>query len=97
MRGLVWNGVTMRLIREEPLTKAMYLYGGDHGEYPHDGNFCMDGLVYPDRRPHTGLMEFKNVNRPVRVVSFDQRKKNLPFIITFTLLTLKSMDALVMK
>ena len=52
--------------------KAMYWYGGDHGEYPHDGNFCMDGLVYPDRRPHTGLLECKNVNRPVRVCNYDQ-------------------------
>ena len=52
--------------------KEMYWYGGDHGEYPHDGNFCMDGLVYPDRRPHTGLLECKNVNRPVRVCGFDQ-------------------------
>ena len=43
-------------------------------EYPHDGNFCMDGLVYPDRTPHTGLLEFKNVHRPVRVLSFDQEK-----------------------
>lgn len=57
--------------------KPMYLYGGDHGEYPHDSNFCVDGLVYPDRRPHTGLLEFKNVNRPVRMVSFDQKKKEL--------------------
>ncbi len=52
--------------------KAKYLYGGDHNEYPHDGNFCIDGLVYPDRTPHTGLFECKNVNRPVRVQSFDQ-------------------------
>ncbi len=52
--------------------RKMYAYGGDHGEYPHDGNFCMDGLVYPDRRVHTGLLEFKNVYRPARVVSFDQ-------------------------
>lgn len=51
--------------------KKMYAYGGDHNEYPHDGNFCMDGLVYPDRTPHTGLMEFKNVHRPVRVTKFD--------------------------
>lgn len=51
--------------------KKIYYYGGDHGEYPHDGNFCMDGLVYPDRRPHTGLKEFKNVHRPARVVGFD--------------------------
>ena len=41
-------------------------YGGDFGEIQHDGNFCMDGLVYPDRRPHTGLKELKNVQRPLR-------------------------------
>lgn len=54
--------------------KKIYYYGGDHGEYPHDENFCMDGLVYPDRRPHTGLMEFANVYRPARVVSYDAEK-----------------------
>lgn len=51
--------------------KAKFLYGGDHNEYPHDGNFCMDGLVYPDRRPHTGLLEYKNVNRPLRVTAYN--------------------------
>ena len=51
--------------------KTRYYYGGDHGETIHDGNFCMDGLVYPDRTPHTGLLEYKNVYRPVRVVSYD--------------------------
>lgn len=43
-----------------------YLYGGDSGEVLHDGNFCVDGLVSPDRKPHTGLLELKNVWRPVR-------------------------------
>ncbi|MCI7181151.1 MAG: glycoside hydrolase family 2 TIM barrel-domain containing protein [Schaedlerella sp.] len=52
--------------------KAMYYYGGDHGEAIHDGNFCVDGLVYPDRRPHTGLLEYKNVHRPVRVSGYCQ-------------------------
>ncbi|MDD6856740.1 MAG: glycoside hydrolase family 2 TIM barrel-domain containing protein [Oscillospiraceae bacterium] len=52
--------------------RSIFYYGGDHGEWPHDGNFCMDGLVFPDRRPHTGLLEFKNVYRPARVVSYDQ-------------------------
>ncbi|MBQ1492102.1 MAG: beta-galactosidase, partial [Blautia sp.] len=50
--------------------RAIYYYGGDHGEFPQDGNFCLDGLVYPDRTPHTGLLEYKNVHRPARVVSF---------------------------
>ena len=43
-----------------------YTYGGDHGEKKHDGNFCVDGLVYPDREPSTGALEMKNVYRPVR-------------------------------
>jgi beta-galactosidase len=47
--------------------RVKYGYGGDFGEFPHDGEFCMDGLVYPDRRVHTGLLEYKNVIRPVRV------------------------------
>ena len=53
--------------------RTIYYYGGDHGEDVHDSNFCMDGLVYPDRRPHTGLLEYKNVYRPLRVVDVDQR------------------------
>lgn len=57
--------------------KRMYYYGGDHGEIVHDGNFCMDGLVYPDRKPHTGLLEYKNVYRPARVVSYDEKNGKL--------------------
>ncbi len=56
--------------------KAMYWYGGDHGELQHDGNFCLDGLVYPDRRPHTGLLEYKNVHRPLRA-SYDAARQVL--------------------
>lgn len=49
-----------------PDNREKYFYGGDFGEFPHDGNFCMDGLVYPDRTPHTGLLEYKNALRPLR-------------------------------
>ena len=51
--------------------KEKFGYGGDFGERHNDGNFCMDGLVYPDRRPHTGLLELKQVYRPVRVEKGD--------------------------
>lgn len=61
----VWAGKTEK-------GKDKFLYGGDFGEEFNDGNFCMDGLVYPDRRPHTGLLELKNVSRPVRVVSYNK-------------------------
>ena len=57
--------------------KTIYAYGGDHGEEIHDGNFCMDGLVYPDRMVHTGLLEYKNVYRPARVISYDKESGEL--------------------
>ena len=67
--GYIWEWCDHAIDRgTTPDGRRIYAYGGDSGEYPHDGNFCMDGLVYPDRTPHTGLQEFKNVYRPARVV-----------------------------
>ncbi len=65
--GFVWEFCdhAMDMGRTKDL-RDTYYYGGDWGEFPHDDNFCMDGLVYPDRRPHTGFLEVKNVFRPVR-------------------------------
>ncbi len=65
--GFVWEWCDHAVYKGiAPNGKAMYAYGGDHGELQHDGNFCLDGLVYPDRTPHTGLLEYKNVHRPLR-------------------------------
>ncbi|MFW9300485.1 glycoside hydrolase family 2 TIM barrel-domain containing protein [Glaesserella parasuis] len=58
-------------------------YGGDFGEYPHDSNFCMDGLVSPTRQPHSNLLELKNVNRPVRA-SLEQGKVYIKNYLHFT-------------
>ncbi|GGW63988.1 beta-galactosidase [Streptomyces lucensis JCM 4490] len=44
-----------------------YAYGGDFGEELHDGNFVCDGLLFPDRRPSPGLVEFKKVIEPVTI------------------------------
>ena len=41
-------------------------YGGDFGDYPNDGNFCLDGLVSAERQPHSSLAELKQVFRPLR-------------------------------
>ena len=43
-----------------------YTYGGDLDAFPNDGNFCVDGLVYPDRRPHTGFYELKQAQAPIK-------------------------------
>lgn len=59
--------------------KSKFGYGGAFDEKFHDGNFCMDGLVYPDRTPHTGLLEYKNVIRPVQ----SEKVKGKPYTFTF--------------
>ena len=76
--GFVWEWCDHTIAHGKTESgKTIYYYGGDHDEELHDGNFCMDGLVFPDRTPHTGILEYKNVYRPVRVVSYDQETGKL--------------------
>lgn len=70
--GFVWEWCDHAVATRTKDGRVRYLYGGDHGETVHDGNFCIDGLVFPDRTPHTGLLEYKNVHRPARLTAFDQ-------------------------
>ena len=73
MGGCVWEFIDHSfVIGDNIYADPHFTYGGDFGDFPHDGNFCVDGLVYPDRRPHTGLMEYKQVIKPFRLESFDQ-------------------------
>jgi len=64
MGGCVWEWADHAVYDEN--AQYRYTYGGDHGEKLHDGNFCVDGLMYPDRTPHTGALAMKEVYRPVR-------------------------------
>ncbi|MGN0447854.1 MAG: glycoside hydrolase family 2 TIM barrel-domain containing protein [Acutalibacteraceae bacterium] len=66
MGGCIWEWADHAFYDESGKYKYKYTYGGDHGDKYHDGNFCVDGLFYPDRRPHTGAYEMKQVYRPIR-------------------------------
>ncbi|WEH13094.1 glycoside hydrolase family 2 TIM barrel-domain containing protein [Streptomyces sp. VNUA24] len=61
--GFVWEWIDHGLAH--PLHG--YAYGGDYGEPVHDGNFVTDGLLFPDRTPSPGLVEYKKVIEPVRI------------------------------
>ena len=69
--GFVWEWTDHAVKTHTPDGVEYYAYGGDFGDEPNDGNFCMDGLVYPDRTPHTGLLELKNVLTPIRTEAED--------------------------
>ncbi|MBA5729168.1 glycoside hydrolase family 2 [Aerococcaceae bacterium INB8] len=61
----------------------VYRYGGDHGEFPHFGNFCMDGLMYPDRTPHVAVLEYRQVHRYLRIEDHDLSNGEFTFKSTF--------------
>lgn len=63
MGGCVWEMVDHAVLHED----GTYTYGGDHGEWEHDSNFCVDGLFYPDRSPSTGAKIIRHVYRPIRI------------------------------
>lgn len=63
MGGCVWEMVDHAVLQPD----GSYAYGGDHGEWEHDGNFCVDGLFYPDRTPSAGAEIIRFIYRPIRV------------------------------
>lgn len=70
--GFVWEWCDHGVYAGKTKTgKEKFLYGGDFGEFPVENNFCIDGLISPDRIPHTALQEYKNVLRPIRAQYID--------------------------
>ncbi len=66
--GFVWEWIDHG-IRQTSENGDYFAYGGDFGEEYHDANFIADGLVFPDRTPSPGLLEYKKVIEPVRVTA----------------------------
>ncbi len=74
--GCIWE-MTDHSVNIGKDGKDAYVYGGDLGNVVNYGNFCVDGLVYPDRRLHSGMLEAKQVFRPCRAVAFDLKKETV--------------------
>jgi beta-galactosidase len=68
--GFIWEWWDHGLVQELPDGRTRWAYGGDFGDVPNDGNFCLDGLVWPNRAPKPALWEHKQLAAPV-VVSSD--------------------------
>lgn len=61
--GCIWEMIDHAVLHHD----GSYTYGGDHGEWEHDSNFCVDGMFYPNRTPSTGAYIAKFAYRPIRV------------------------------
>ena len=73
--GFIWEWIDHGIAQTAPDGARYYAYGGDFGEEIHDGNFVADGLVFPDRTPSPGLLDYKKVIEPVRVTIDPERRQ----------------------
>jgi len=65
--GFIWEWWDHGLVQTLPDGRTRWAYGGDFGDEPNDGNFCTDGLVFPDRTPKPALREHQYLAAPVRI------------------------------
>ena len=71
--GFIWEWLDHGITKTGANGKKYWCYGGDFGDLPNDANFCTDGIVWPDRKPHPALWEFKYLARPVKVRKIDDQ------------------------
>ena len=69
--GFIWEWIDHGFEKKTKDGRPYWAYGGDFGEEVHDGNFICDGLIFPDRTPGPGLLEFAKVIEPIRIGAKD--------------------------
>jgi beta-galactosidase len=65
--GFIWDWIDQGLLEHDETGRPYFAYGGDFGDTPHDANFCINGMLFPDRTPHPAMFEMKKLAEPVRV------------------------------
>jgi beta-galactosidase len=79
--GFVWEFWDHGLVQRLPDGTERWAYGGDFGDVPNDGNFCADGLVWPDRRPKPAMWEHKAIAAPVRLIGLHDRRAGIVEVV----------------
>jgi beta-galactosidase len=72
--GFIWDWVDQGLKRVDADGREYWAYGGDFGDSPHDANFCINGMIWPDRTPHPAMWEMKKLAQPLAVSGRNLRK-----------------------
>ena len=65
--GFIWDWIDQGLYKKGPDGREFLAYGGDFGEKVHDFDFCCNGMIDPERRPHAVLLEFRHLAQPIKV------------------------------
>ena len=69
--GFIWDWIDQGLVKTAPDGSEYWAYGGDFGDAINDFNFCINGVIWPDRTPHPALYEYKKVLQPVLIEAGD--------------------------
>ncbi|MFC4798383.1 glycoside hydrolase family 2 TIM barrel-domain containing protein [Neobacillus sp. GCM10023253] len=102
--GFIWEWCDHGIETTNENGETIYLYGGDFGDFPTNGNFCIDGLVFPDKTPSPGLLEYKKVIEPIvtEEANLQEGKIRVKNLYDFRnlcgidlLITVKSFDTLI--
>ena len=75
--GFIWDWIDQGLLQLDEQKRPYWAYGGDFGDEPNDLNFCINGMLAPDRTPHPAMWEFKKLAQPLRVEARDIKRGNL--------------------
>jgi len=90
--GFIWDWVDQGIEQKTETGKRYWAYGGDFGDEPNDGNFCINGLVWPDRTPHPAMWECKKIFQPIKIEPIDLISGNLEVINDFDYSDLSGLD-----
>jgi beta-galactosidase len=74
MGGFIWDWIDQGVARTDEKGRKWWAYGGDYGDQPNDANFCINGLISPDRTTKAATEECKYVFQPVVVEPYDHDK-----------------------
>ncbi len=90
--GFIWDWVDQGLQKFDSTGRKFWAFGGDFGpkDVPSDGNFCTNGLVFPDRAPHPGLSEVKKVYQYVKFTALDLKKLSFRLTNKYAFIDLKN-------
>ncbi len=91
--GFIWDWVDQGLLKKDENGAAYWAYGGDFGDTINDMNFCINGLVFPDRKIHPAMVEFKKLIQPVTVNAIDLIDGQIEILNRHDFITLAHLDA----
>lgn len=91
--GFIWDWIDQGLLKTDENGADYWAYGGDFGDTINDVNFCINGLIWPDRTPHPALYEVKSVYQPVQVKALDLAARQLSVSNEYAFTNLQALAA----